>query len=186
MLLQKRCKSNIISSISNFSVRISESFQRQGHHSDFRARHRTCRDCPDHTPAHTAEVPVSLDDSLEKRHLSRQKIQAGDNTVYAHPGQHYPPTGTVRKILVHHQEVVAEIEVQLAGRVVGQSPSPDMIDPGRRHRPYLPAGKLSPPAQVYLLHVREKRLIQQAQNTRHGVSYCPMSSSTFERIRPRQ
>ncbi len=64
------------------------------------------------------------------------------------------------KVFVEQQQVVAEVEVGLAGIGRRQGAAAEMVDVAGRHTPEGVAHEPEPPAQVYLLHMGEEPFVK--------------------------
>ena len=79
---------------------------------------------------------------------------------------HQPPceqqafSVTMGQVFVQQEQVVAEVEVGLAGIALRQAAATQVIDMARRHHQQFISCQTDAPAQVNLLHVGKKVLIQ--------------------------
>ena len=75
---------------------------------------------------HPAEVAARAEHGEEVLGLSLEEEDEGGDDVEHAPGEEHAPQLGVGEVLIEHEEVVAEVEVRLAGAAGGQRGSSDV------------------------------------------------------------
>ncbi len=112
---------------------------------------------------HLAVVDVGLDDGLGITAMQFGKGHEDGQGVVQAPDEEHALALAGRQVLVEQQQVVAEVEVGLAGVALRQAGSAQVVDARLRHEADVAAQQVDAPTQVNLLHVGEEVLVESAR-----------------------